>query len=148
VRLMEPSCHSVEGELRNEERPYGCNREAGPEMRLRLPLVREPAVKGALVGIAEARKHLLRLREAGAGGRTELVAQREPEDAEPELLLGVDGEHVAADALGLRRLVQLAVAVGLPDGGRDAGRVNALDHVLHGAPSSRREIVRTPAVAP
>src|SRR5262249_50581509 len=103
----------IAGERVVEERPDGAEGQLPAELRLRLPLVGEPGVERALVRVMETAEDPLRLGEAFRGRRTELVGEGEPEDAKRELLVRVHDEDIAADALRLGRLIQLAVAVGL-----------------------------------
>src|SRR5689334_16155737 len=112
-RLVEERSDRAEGYLRGE-------------LGLRLPLQREARVERALIGVREAAEDRFRLGEPALGRRSELVGEREAEDAERQLVSGVDRKHVATDALGLFGLVQLAVAIGLLQGGVDAVGVDAL----------------------
>src|SRR5207249_3826569 len=102
---LKPLGLGVTGERLVEERTDRTERQARGKLRLRLPLAREAAVEGALVGIAEPREDLLCLAEADGCRRLELIGQRQAEDAVRQLVAGVDREDVATDALGLRRLV-------------------------------------------
>src|SRR5262249_4463289 len=71
------------------------------------------------------------LGKARAARGYELIGNGEPEHAPRQLMIRVDGEHVAADAFGLRRLVELAILVGLLQRSVDAAGEDPLQHEVH-----------------
>ena len=67
---------------------------------------------------------------AGAAG-AELIGERQDQRAQRVLVVGIDREDVAADALGLRRIVEQAVALGLLERVRDAVGRDRLELEAH-----------------
>ena len=93
---------------------------AGAELGFGAALEEEASVVEALVGIAEALKNSAAFFVAITGDAEELVGDGEAEHAASELLLGVDGEDVAADGFGFLGLVQITVEFDFGDGFGDA----------------------------
>src|ERR1700752_3568301 len=85
----------VAGKRLLEERPNRVEGQARCELHLGLPLARDALLEGALVGGGEPAEDLLRLADAPTA-RVELVAEGEPQDAERELVVAIDGQDVAA----------------------------------------------------
>ena len=108
--------------------------------RAGLALVDQAAVVGALVLVGQ-------LDDVGAclarrGGRTvgaELIGERQDEATQGVLVVGVDDEDVVADALGLRRVVEQPVALGLLHRVGDAVGVDPLELEAAHGPSHRTD---------
>jgi len=104
---------------------------AGAKLGLGTTLEEEAGVVETLVGIAECLKDGAALFVAIAGDAEELIGDRETEHAAGELLLGIDGEYVAADGFGFLRFVEIAVEFDFGDGFGDARFGDGLQLVLH-----------------
>lgn len=83
--------------------------------------VEKAGVIVAFVGIAERGEDGLDFGVAVGGGAGELVGDGEAEYAAGELMIGVDGENIAADGFGFLGFVEVAVELGFGDGFGDAG---------------------------
>jgi len=75
------------------------------EQGLRASLVDDPAVVGAFVFVVQLRDRAPCVRDT-TGIEHELVGEGEEQRCSCLLVVGIDGEHVEADAFGLARLVQ------------------------------------------
>src|SRR5262249_41137289 len=76
-------------------------------------------------------------RRARRAARAELIGEREDQRAQRILIVRIDREHVAADALGLCRIVEQAIALGLVERVRDAVRCDRLELELGHCCSAR-----------
>jgi len=86
-----------------------------------------------LVGIAEGLEDGAAFFVAIAGDAEKLIGDGETEHAAGELLLGIDGEDVAADGFGFLGLVEVAVELDFGDGFGDACFGDGLQLMFHGA---------------
>ena len=106
---------------------------SGAELGFGAALEEEAGVVETLVGIAQALKNGAAFVVAITGDAEELVGDGEAEHAAGELLLGFDGEDVAADGFGFLGLVEVTVELDLGDGFGDACFGDGFQLVLHGA---------------
>ena len=106
---------------------------AGAELGFGAALEEEAGVVEALVGITQALENRAAFFVAIAGDAKDLIGDGEAEHAASELLVGFDGEDVAADGFGFLRFVEVAVEFDFGDGFGDACFGDGLQLVLHGA---------------
>ncbi len=106
---------------------------AGAELGFGTALEEEAGVVEALVGIAEGLENRAAFFVAIAGDAQELVGDGEAQHAAGELLLGLDGEDVAADGFGFLGFVEVAVELDFGDGFGNACFGDGLQLMLHGA---------------
>ena len=104
-----------------DEREQNVGGAAGMELGFRAAFLEKAGVIIALIGIAERRKDGLDFGVTIAGGAGELVGDGEAEHAAGELMIGVNGENIAADGFGFLGFVEVAVELGFGDGFGDAG---------------------------
>jgi hypothetical protein len=106
---------------------------AGAKLGFGAALEEEAGVIEALVRIAQGLEDGAAFFVAIAGDTEELVGDGEAEHAAGELLLGIDGEDVAADGFGFLRFVEITIEFDFGDGFGDACFGDGLQLVLHGA---------------
>ena len=94
----------------------GVRGAAGAELHFRTAFIEKAEIIEALVGILEALKNALDFRVTVRRSASELVGDRQAEDAESELMLGFDGENVVANRLRLFGLIEITVQLSLRDG--------------------------------
>jgi len=116
-----------------DERKKNVGGASGAELGFGAALEEEAGVVEALVGIAEALENRAAFFVAITGDAKELVGDGEAQHAASELLLGFDGEDVAADGFGFLGLVEVAVEFDFGDGFGDACFGDGFQLVLHGA---------------
>src|ERR1044071_8232549 len=114
------------------------------EERAGLALVDQAAVVRALVLVGQLDDVGARFARRVTGAtRAELIGERQDQAAQRVLVVGSDREHVLADALGLRRIIEQPIALGLVHRVRDAVGRDLLE--LEGAHDST--IARNPTAA-
>jgi hypothetical protein len=123
-----------------DERKKDMGRATGAELGFGAALEEEAGVVEALVGITQVLENGAAFVVAIAGDAEELVGDGEAQHAAGELLLGFDGEDVAADGFGFLGLVEVAVKFDLGDGFGDACFGDGLQLVLHDASLTGRGI--------
>jgi hypothetical protein len=93
---------------------------SGAELGLGATLEEEAGVVKALVRIAQALENGAAFFVAITGDAEELVGDGEAQHAAGELLLGFDGEDIAADGFGFLGFVEVAIEFDFGDGFGDA----------------------------
>lgn len=116
-----------------DERKKNVGGAAGAELGFGTAFEEEACVIEALVGISEALEDGAAFVVAVAGDAEELIGDGEAEHAAGELLLGIDGEDVAADGFGFLGLVEVTIELDFGDSFGDACFGDGLQLVLHGA---------------
>jgi hypothetical protein len=118
-----------------DERKENVSGTAGVELRFGAALVEKASVIVALVGIAERLKDGLDFGVTVAGGAGELISDGEAEKAAGELMIGIDGEDIAADGFRFFGFVQVAVEFGFGESLGNACFGDGFELVLmrHGA---------------
>jgi len=106
---------------------------AGAELGFGAALEEETGVVEAFVGVAQGLENGAAFVVAIAGDAEELVGDREAEHATSQLLLGFDGEDVAADGFGFLWLVEITVKLDFGDGFGNACFGDGLQLEFHGA---------------
>ena len=106
---------------------------AGSELRLGAAFVQQAGVVKSFVRISKAVKNFLDLGVAVPGSSGELIGQSEAEQAQAQLVLGIDRQDIAADRLRLFRLIQRAIELDLRDGLGDAALGNGFQLKIHRA---------------
>jgi len=96
-------------------------------------LEEEAGVVEALVRIAQGLENGAAFIVTITGDAEELVGDGEAQHAAGELLLGFDGEDIAADGFGFLGLIEIAVEFDFGDGFGDASFGDGFQLVLHGA---------------
>lgn len=104
-----------------DERKKNVGGTAGMELGFGAALVEKAGVVIALIGIAERREDGLGFGVAVGGGAGELIGDGEAQHAAGELVIGVDGQNIAADGFGFFGFVEVAVELGFGEGFGDAG---------------------------
>jgi hypothetical protein len=94
---------------------------AGVELGFGAALLQKALVVELFVFVGEAREQFLGFLAAIVGAASELVSDGKTEHTKSELLVGIDGEDVAADGFGLFGLVEVAVELGFCEGFGDSG---------------------------
>src|ERR1700675_2825934 len=89
-----------------KERGEGKGRASHAHLRLRSPFMQETGVIKALVALGESLKKLFRFAMAVGCVSRELVGDGEAEQAERQLVFGLNGQDVAADRFCLFRFIE------------------------------------------
>jgi len=116
-----------------DERKKDVGGATGAELGFGAALEEEAGVVEAFVGIAEGLEDGTAFIVAIACDAEKLVGDGEAEHAAGELLLGFDGEDIAADGFGFLGLVEIAVELDFGDGFGDACFGDGLQLEFHGA---------------
>src|SRR5579863_177512 len=82
------------------------------ELSFGAALLQQTLIVELFVFVGEAREQFFGFLAAIVNAARELVGDGEAEEAKRELLVGIDGEYVAADRFGLFRFVEVAVEFG------------------------------------
>ncbi len=116
-----------------DERKKYVGGAAGAELGFGSAFEEEAGVVETFVGIAEGLENGAAFLVAITGDAKELIGDGEAEHAAGELLLGIDGENIAADGFGFLGLVEVTVELDLGDGFGDACFGDGLQLVFHSA---------------
>src|SRR5260370_41645525 len=104
---------------------------ASPHLGFGASLVENAQIIGALVRAGESFKTILRFLATVGRGSGELISDGQAEKAQGLLVLGIDGQNVTTDGLGLFRLVEIAVVLGFRQGLGDAALRDGLQLAFH-----------------
>ncbi len=103
-----------------EYRQYRTGRTSRPELGLGPPLVENPRVIEAFVGIFKMLEYPFGLPVPIRPAAGELISEGKPEKAMGKLMVRFGGQDVAADRLGFFRFVKGTIQFSLRNGFRDA----------------------------
>jgi len=93
--------------------------------------IEDAGVVEAFVGVREFLENFFDFAIAIGGAARELVRDGKSEQAERELLFGVDGENVTANGFGFFRFVEVAVEFDFGESFGDAGAGDGFELVVH-----------------
>jgi hypothetical protein len=115
-----------------KKRKKRVRRLAGGQLGFRAAFVENPGVVVALIGGGEFLESVLDFTMAVMDATVELVSDGEAEKAKRELLLGIDGEDIAANGFRLFGLVEVAIEFDFGEGFGDTGVGDGFEFVVHG----------------